>query len=189
MDRIKSYRGGFEKLDNILVYISTGEYSEKYYNKSKKLSFYIRSTNINNGLVQEDKRYFVDSNNFTKFVREGDIVTARVGTLGIFGTIDNTRNNSIYSDNVLCFRLPDTYNPYVYTLFLNSKYSKLLIDRLARGSVQQRLNQETLKEILIPIIAPSIQTQIESKIKESFRLKEESKSPLSQLQKLFRLLF
>ena len=178
IDKIKSYKCGFEKLNNILLYISTGEYSENYYKERKGLSFYIRSTNIRDGLVQKDVSHFVNSSNFTRFVKEGDIVTARVGTLGIFGTIDSFQNNSIYSDNVLCFRLPTKYNPYVYTLFLNSTYNKLLIDRLARGSVQQRLNQETLKELLVPIIDPSIQTQIENKIKESFRLKEESKELL-----------
>ncbi|MCV6608285.1 MAG: hypothetical protein OIF32_08740, partial [Campylobacterales bacterium] len=77
-----------------------------------------------------------------------------------------------------CFRLPDELNPYVYTLFFNSKYNRLLIDRLSRGSVQQRLNQETLKELLIPLIEQTIQSQIESKIKESFKLKEESKNLL-----------
>ena len=178
IDKIKSYQGGFTNLNDILVFICTGEYSEEYYKKSEDLSFYIRSTNINNGLVQKDENHYVNKNNFTRFAKEGDIVTARVGTLGIFGTIDKNQNNSIYSDNVLCFRLPDNLNPYVYTLFLNSKYNKLLIDRLARGSVQQRLNQETLKDLFIPIIDNQIQTQIEVKIKESFKLKEESKQLL-----------
>jgi len=183
IDKIKSYKGGFTSLNDILIFISTGEYSDVYYSKEKKLSFYIRSTNIKNGLVEKDENHFVDKNNFTKFVKEGDIVTARVGTLGIFGTIDKNLHNSIYSDNVLCFRLPNTLNPYVYTLFLNSKYNKLLIDRLARGSVQQRLNQETLKNLFIPIIDHSIQTQIEEKIKESFNLKEKSKQLLEVAKK------
>jgi restriction endonuclease S subunit len=183
INKIKSYKGGFKRLDNILIYINTGEYSEEYYRKSDFLSFYIRSTNINNGLVQRDENHFVDSHNFTRFVKEGDIVTARVGTLGVFGTIDNNLDNSIYSDNVLCFRLPDSYSSYVYTLFLNSKYNKLLIDRLARGSVQQRLNQETLKDLIIPIINNKIQTEIEEKIKESFSLKQNSKELLEVAKK------
>jgi len=178
IEKIKSYKGGFESLSNILVYIDTGEYSEAYFVKDTSLNFYIRSTNISGGLINEDENYFVNPSNFTKFVKNGDIITARVGTLGIFGTVDKTMEGNIYSDNVLCFRLPDNLNPFVYTLFFNSSYNRMLIERLSRGSVQQRLNQETLKDLIIPIIDTSTQTQIEEKIKKSFELKQESKQLL-----------
>jgi len=183
IEKIKSYKGGFDTLNNILVSIETGEYSEEYFVKDTNLKFYIRSTNISNGLIVEDEDYFVNPINFTKFVKNGDIVTARVGTLGIFGTVDKMMEGSIYSDNVLCFRLPDNLNPFVYTLLFNNSYNRMLIERLSRGSVQQRLNQETLKDLVIPIIAQSIQVQIEEKIKQSFELKEASKRLLEQAKK------
>lgn len=72
----------------------------------------------------------------------------------------------MYSDNVLCFRLPDDFIPSVYTLLFNTKIYFDLIDRLARGSVQQRLNQETLKEINIPIIDFVDQLKISELIEE-----------------------
>lgn len=47
--------------------------------------------------------------------------------------------------------------------------------RNARGSVQQRLNQETLKEIILPIPEMEVQSKIKHKIIESFNLRKQSK--------------
>ncbi|MDQ6960957.1 MAG: restriction endonuclease subunit S [Mariprofundaceae bacterium] len=94
--------------------------------------------------------------------------------MGIFGEIRKEVSGSVYSDNVLNFKLPDSYIPSVYTLLFNSKYYFEFIDRLARGSVQQRLNQETLKELSIPIIDYKKQQQIAKLIEESFALKKQS---------------
>ena len=47
--------------------------------------------------------------------------------------------------------------------------------RDAGGSIIKHWKPSEIKEILIPVIDYTLQTQIESKIKESFRLKEESK--------------
>ena len=47
--------------------------------------------------------------------------------------------------------------------------------RDAGGSIIKHWKPSEIGEVLIPIIDINIQTQIEEKIKESFRLKEESK--------------
>jgi len=46
------------------------------------------------------------------------------------------------------------------------------------GTILTGMNKDEFLNIIIPIIDQSIQTQIEEKIKESFRLKEESKQLL-----------
>ncbi|WP_433811434.1 restriction endonuclease subunit S [Flavobacterium johnsoniae] len=170
----------YDLLSNLLVKIDTGEYSPEYFSNGEKngLTFYIRSTNIKNGQIEKDANFYVEKNNFNKIARTGNIVTARVGTIGIFGEIREQIDGSIYSDNVLCFQLPDSFNPSVYTLLFNSKIYFELIDRLARGSVQQRLNQETLKDLLIPIIKHEPQQQIAVLIQESFALKAKSEKLL-----------
>jgi restriction endonuclease S subunit len=50
----------------------------------------------------------------------------------------------------------------------------------SRGSVQQRLNQETLKEIPIPIVSNSLQVKIERFLVESWRKRKEAKKLLEQ---------
>lgn len=181
--QIKNYNGGFDYFSNLIQYIFTGEYSEEYKHVSADLKFYIRSTNIKGGQIEIDEDYFVEPSKFSKNVKTGDIITARVGTLGVFGEIESNLDNAICSDNVLCFRFPDSFMPDVYTLYLNSKINYELIDRLARGSVQQRLNQETLKEILIPIFPEDLQIEVSKKIQESFKLRKQSKMLLEAAKK------
>ena len=50
--------------------------------------------------------------------------------------------------------------------------------RDAGGSIIKHWKPSEIAEILIPIIDKNIQTKIEEKIKESFKLKEESKQLL-----------
>ncbi len=167
-------------LDNVLIKIDTGEYSPEYFHKDEmlNLTFYIRSTNIKGGQIEFDDNYFVKKNQFVKLAKEKDIVTARVGSVGIFGEIRKEFEGAVYSDNVLCFHLPEKFISSVYVLLFNSRFYFELIDRFARGSVQQRLNQETLKDLIIPIIDYSIQEKIAALVEESFKLKKQSEQLL-----------
>ncbi|WP_142386523.1 restriction endonuclease subunit S [Bacillus sp. Marseille-P3661] len=178
-NRIK-YNNEWNTIGNLLEKIDTGEYSPEYFKKGEieGLTFYIRSTNIKNGQIEFDDDYYVKKDNFVRKAKEGDIVTARVGSVGIFGEIRKELQDSVYSDNVLSFRLPKKFIPSVYTLLFNSKFYFELIDRLARGSVQQRLNQETLKDLIIPIIPYNVQEHIAALIEESFSLKKYSETLL-----------
>ena len=178
-NKVKS-SDAWSTLGKQLLKIDTGEYSPDYYSKDEKdeLVFYIRSTNIKGGQIIFDDNYYVEKNKFVRIAKKGNIVTARVGSIGVFGEIREDIDGSVYSDNVLCFQLPANFIPSVYTLLFNSIYYFELIDRLARGSVQQRLNQETLKDLIIPIIDIQTQQQISNLIEKSFRLKKQSEQLL-----------
>ena len=147
--KIVEYCKGYFRIGDIAEYIFTGEYTEEYLPKNSNRKFYIRGTNMKNGRINTDDSYYVDPSKHQKHVSAGDIVTTRVGTVGLFAEIDDSLDGAICSDNVICFRLPDYCKPDVYTLLLNSEPIHELIDRLARGSVQQRLNQETLRDVVL----------------------------------------
>lgn len=170
----------WNSLGDLQTKIDTGEYAPAYFKKdeAEDLTFYIRSTNIKRGQIELDDDYYVQKKNFVRIAEKGDIVTARVGSVGIFGEVRKELEGAIYSDNIICFRLPDSFTPSVYTILFNTKYYFDLIDRLARGSVQQRLNQETLKDLIVPFIEPETQEEISEIIEESFRLKKESETLL-----------
>jgi restriction endonuclease S subunit len=68
-------------------------------------------------------------------------------------------------------------------LLFNTKYYFELLDRLSRGSVQQRLNQETLKDLIVPFIEQEKQIQISVIIEESFQLKNQSEHLLEVAKK------
>ncbi|MBR0411698.1 MAG: restriction endonuclease subunit S [Eubacterium sp.] len=173
---LKEYDHSITSLSDIATYVFTGQYSEEYYNKGDlpNLRNYIRGTDILSGQVEQDDTHCVNPKGFSKFVSTGDIVTGRVGTIGNFGVITDNMNGAICSDNILCFHLPPRYLPDVYALYFNSDLAKALTIRMARGSVQQRLNQETLRKIPVPLIKHDTQIAIEARVQESFVLRHQA---------------
>lgn len=163
-------------LSTIAEYIFTGEYAEEYYSKGSRpsLQYFLRGTDICDGYIEADDSICINPSGFSKFVSCGDILTGRVGTIGKFGVVDESLNGALCSDNILCFHLPKIYHPNVYALYFNNPIIKQLITRLARGSVQQRLNQETLREVLVPLIKEDVQILIDHKVSQSFTLREKA---------------
>lgn len=164
---LRKYDKDIQKLADINEYIFTGEYAEEYYHYEKGLKHFIRGTDIKSGYVEKDDDYCVESERFTKIVKTGDIITGRVGTIGNFGIIDESLDGAVCSDNILCFRLNREYIPEVYALYFNLPTVYELIARLARGSVQQRLNQETLRDILVPLINYEMQVKLKNMVVDS----------------------
>jgi len=163
--------------------IITGTYSEKY---SDKGTNYIRSVDVqDNLLVELDNLYKTEEKLDNKIkVKEGDIITSRVGSIGTLGYIHKELEGSFISDNILRIR---NLNKNLNSLFLSfylKKIGTIFMERLSRGSVQQRLNQETLKEIKIPLLLSPIQNKISEKIQESFKLRKESKELLEKAKKM-----
>lgn len=160
--------------DNHHFKIKTGTYTKEY---TKNGEYYIRSVDINNDLTVETNRMYKTQEILeAKFkVKEGDIVTSRVGSIGTLGYITEKLNDSYISDNILRIRNYHNGLDNLFLAFYLKQIGTILMDRLSRGSVQQRLNQETLKEIKIPLITPSKQQKITEKIHESHRLKRQSK--------------
>lgn len=162
--------------------IITGIYSKEYLTEGDN---YIRSVNINEDLtIGIEDMYKTREKLDSKFrVKIGDIITSRVGSIGTLGYISEELNNSFISDNIL--RIRSTYDELnnLFLAFYLKKIGTIFMQRLQRGSVQQRLNQETLKEIKIALIKQSIQKQIAEKIQESHKLRKESKDLLEEAKR------
>ena len=114
---------------------------------------------------------------------DGGVRNLGVGTIGNFGVISKELDNSVCSDNVLCFHLPNDYIPNVYALYFNSSIINELTNRMSRGSVQQRMNQETLRELIIPYIKYDTQIELNEIILCSFELMNKSKRLLECAKK------
>ena len=54
-------------------------------------------------------------------------------------------------------------------------FNKVLIERLSRGSIQERLNQETLKSLLVPKLYTEVQNEVKEKLSFFYMLKQQSK--------------
>lgn len=180
---IKKYKGGYDKLGNCIVEINTGEFASDYFSNQSGYEFFIRNTNISKGEIVKDDSYYVNPHTFTKFVREGDILTARVGAIGNFGTVNKDIAGSIYSDNVLNLRLKNSFIPEVYTCYFSTKPNLELINKISGGSVQALITQTSIKELLIPIFSIEIQETISQKVQGSFSLQKQSKHLLEVAKK------
>lgn len=161
--------------------ILTGIYSNQYSTDTGK--YYIRSVDISDQLLIDPKALYRTPNKFNqKFeVYEGDILTSRVGSIGTVGYVTSEFNGSIISDNTLRIRLNQEQKELLplYCAFYLSSVGVHFMKRLSRGSVQQRLNQSTLKSINIPSVSMSTQKKIERLLNKSFEAKEQSKRNLS----------
>ena len=171
---IQSYKNGFSTIGKSIEYLKTGEYSSSYIKKNNSNNYYLRNTNISNGKITPNDNYAIPSNQFKTKACLNEILTSRVGTIGLFGVINKELINSVYSDNVLCFKLKDTFNSLVYSILFSTKPYQLLLEKLAGGSVQPLITQTSLKLLPIPIIDYKKQQQIADLIEQSFRLKKQS---------------
>jgi restriction endonuclease S subunit len=171
---IKKYIGGATILGKCLSEINTGEFAGEYRRRNENLAFYIRNTNISKGGITIDDNYYVDPNDFTKFVAEGDILTARVGAIGNFGTVTKELAGSVYSDNVLSLRFTKDMIPEVYTCYFSSRPNLELLYKISGGSVQPLVTQTSIKELLVPLFTNQVQKAAYSKIMKSLELQKAS---------------
>ncbi|MBN2031023.1 restriction endonuclease subunit S [bacterium] len=157
--------------------VTTGQYSDNYTEKLSGLP-YIRGTDLLSGTVKMDNLVYIakEHQEKSKLAREGDVVVTRVGTIGLSARIPKECEGGTISDNLIRLRIKDDgLDTYFLALFLDSILGRSLMIRYSRGSVQQRLNQETLKEIIIPILDRNIQANIALEVKDSHKLREQSR--------------
>jgi restriction endonuclease S subunit len=168
----------FDRLKNIVNIkksIETG--SEAYSDNGVE---YIRVSNLTKFGLSQSSIYipydFFNKEQLKELKPKKDtILLSKDGTVGIAYSIKN-ETNIITSGAILHLNIKDNIVlPEYLTLILNSRIVQMQSQRDAGGSIIKHWKPSEIKEILIPIIDYTLQTQIESKIKESFRLKEESK--------------
>ncbi len=90
--------------------------------------------------------------------------------------------NGIISSEIMLVRLNSIYRqeilPEYVSLFLNSKFSYLQVERRVHGVAYYSISQPDLANLLIPILPKFQQQKIADKIKLSFSLKLKSKQLL-----------
>ncbi len=144
------------------INITTGQYADEYVLQKEGLP-YIRGTDLSNGTVKTESLVYIpkQKQNKSKLAQEGDVVVTRVGTIGLSARIPEECAGGTISDNLIRLRFDNhILNSYYTALYLGSVLGRNLMIRNSRGSVQQRLNQETLKEILLPILEMQSQKKI-----------------------------
>jgi len=148
----------------------TVPYSKDYGDKSseniipmlrvKNISEYMIDTN---SMVYMNEKYY--NNNEKCRIFNGDILFSRVGTIGKVA-IYKYKENAAMAQNITRIRLKSDINKYYFLCYINSKISKLMMERETNLAVQSNLTNTKLKELKIPILDKEKQKEIGAKVKK-----------------------
>lgn len=112
----------------------------------------------------------------------GDILFTRKGSFGNSAVVTKLEVNGIISSEIMLLRLTSVSRqkvlPEYVSLFLNSKFGYLQVERRVHGVAYYSISQPDLANLLIPILPKPQQQKIVEKIKSSFSLKLKSKQLL-----------
>lgn len=172
------------KLVNIVKSIEPG--SDAYL--SEGIPFYRVADISKEGLREpniflDEKKYYSEGLSFKKDM----ILFSKDGSIGIAYKIEEDMK-AISSGALLHLVLKDKSVSADYlTLVLNSNVVHMQAERDAGGSIIQHWRSEEIEKVLIPIVDEKIQRKITEIIKESFRLRAESKALLEKAKKAVEL--
>lgn len=167
------------------ISVTTGQYAERYVDKEEGRP-YIRGTDIKNGTITTEGLVHISSEDQieNKKAKEGDVVVTRVGTIGSSARIPKECEGGTISDNLIRLRFEQNkLNSYYLSVFLGSPIGISLMIRNGRGSVQQRLNQETLKEVVIPLLSNKTQEKIALIVQKSHSARNKAKELLEEAKR------
>ena len=115
----------------------------------------------------------------TNTLRCGDVVTGRVGTIGVFCKYASDVPAYI-SDNVFRIRLKDCDADYILAI-LNSSIVQCQIEREAKGSLQRVVNKQTIRNLLIPIPPLDVQRRLVAELDAAYAAKREADEKATKL--------
>lgn len=152
---------------------------------------YIRVGDIKNGQINIEStvKIPITISDVDKSVglQVGDILFTRKGSFGNSAIVTELEIDSIISSEIMLLRLTLIFKqeilPEYVSLFLNSKFGYLQVERRVHGVAYYSISQPDLANVLIPILPKSQQQKIVDKIKSSFLLKQKSKQ-LLQIAKI-----
>lgn len=112
----------------------------------------------------------------------GDILFTCKGSFGNSAVVTEREVNGIISSEIMLVRLTSiskqTVLPEYVSLFLNSKFGYLQVERRVHGVAYYSISQPDLANLLIPILPKPQQQKIVEKIKSSFASKLKTKQLL-----------
>ena len=115
------------------------------------------------------------------FLKEGMIVTGRVGAIGQTSFISKRfeDKNAIGSDNIIRIVCsPAVRNGYVYA-FLASKIGNLMFWKHSTGGVQPYITDKMVASIPVPVFPDALQQEIDMLIREAASLRDKAAELLS----------
>lgn len=187
MDKIQSYKNGYDILDNICFIKKGIEPGSEYY-RDNGIPF-LRIQNLTKYDLKLDNCIYVDNDFYNKNaeyrVDKDDILLSKDGSPGIAYHIYNLNNLSmITSGGILRLKIKDnTFLPEVLALILNSKVVDYQVKQASGGAVILHWRMEEIFNTVIPIIDKNVQNIIAEKVQEFYKARDSAKALLEEAKK------
>ena len=187
MDKIQSYKNGYDILDNICFIKKGIEPGSEYY-RDNGIPF-LRIQNLTKYDLKLDNCIYVDNDFYNKNaeyrVDKDDILLSKDGSPGIAYHIYNLNNLSmITSRGILRLKIKDnTFLPEVLALILNSKVVDYQVKQASGGAVILHWRMEEIFNTVIPIIDKNVQNIIAEKVQEFYKARDSAKALLEEAKK------
>lgn len=178
----------FKILDELVDKIFTAGRSKRIYTE-KEFGFpYLSNSDVAKNNPFESCKYNSIKYAYDEpsFLKEGMIVTGRVGAIGQTAYINSEleKMKAMGSDNIIRIVAKDKdKSGYIYS-YLVSKYGNTFFHKIASGGVQPYISEDQVKDIPVPILPEEEQQQIHQLIVDSANLRVEANKLLKEAVEL-----
>ncbi|MCK5176827.1 MAG: restriction endonuclease subunit S, partial [Candidatus Aenigmarchaeota archaeon] len=184
IERIEKYENGFDIVKNIVTWKKGFEVGSNEY-KEDGIPFIRVSDFSINGIKKTEKKLSEEIYKRLKKQfkpKKDEILFTKDGTIGLSYVLKE-EFEGILSSAFLRLNLKQEFEKECLSLIFNSIVSKMQVEKLSGGAVIAHLKPSDFEKFKIPLIKPEIQKQIAEKIKESHKLRKESKEHLEDAKK------
>lgn len=132
---------------------------------------FIRTQNVRPVLIDKEGLSYLDFSE-KKYLKllEGDLLFVRVGEgVGDSSVVTPEFVGSTCSDNVVRVKI-SKIDPYFTSIFLNSKFGYLYLERVSKGTARPLISSENIDSIRVPFINKEINKYCKNVVLESARL-------------------
>lgn len=133
--------------------------------------YLLQMSDVQNGQVILDDLLPIKGNVTTRIkdaqVQEGDILLSSRGSSIKIAVVPQTTKRLIPSQNLICFRPKEGYNPYFIKAFLESPVGMALLTVNQTSSVISFLNIRDIEDVEIPSLPTEEQERIGTEVKEA----------------------
>ena len=182
IEKIKSYKGGFDKVGEV-VNIKDKNFTSKDYVKYK----YVALADISNdGYIQSFEEDFGKNlpTRARRLINKGDVIISSIeGSLNSCALIEEEFDNSICSTGFYVVN-SERINPETLLVLMKLYPIQKLLKKGCKGTILTAIPKDELEKIVLPIIDNQTQQKISQKIQESFKLKKELKELLEKAKKM-----
>lgn len=185
--KIEKYKNGWDFVKNIVnwekgIEVGSETYQQDGMSFGRVSDFSINGVEktgkkISKGLYQELKKDYQPKRN--------DILFTKDGTIGLSYVVKE-EFELILSGAFLRLSLKEKYQSFekeCLSLIFNSIISKMQVEKLSGGAIIAHLKPSDFEKFKIPLIKPQVQKLIAEKIKESHKLRKESKELLEEAKR------